>query len=212
MATLNTTTPAPYAPAKASNGYNGSSIAHAQIPANHTMLNTLLYKLGSHLPARAIFINNQPYMERYFLFRAFGYTAYLHRFLSCDGDRWVHDHPWKTSYGIPLRGSYTQDKASINKAIKRGETRRAIRSSMQKISRLQINKIKSSDWHRIVRVEPGTWTLFIHSTPRIQHWGFIKRNQEDAFYYAPHESETDPDWHLEAPRGKDLINRVMLNS
>lgn len=180
------------------------------------MLNKLLYKISGLLPARAIFINGQPYMERYFLFRAFGYTAYLHRFLSADGDRYPHDHPWETSYGIPLTGGYSEERCSINPNAKYGQIIHGYSRRKGPINRLQTNKISHKDWHRIARVQPRTWTLFIHSTPRIQEWGFVKPVElatgGTAYQYSPHPTQTDPDWHQTAPRGHRLPQRQPLNA
>lgn len=174
------------------------------------MLNKLLYLISGQLPARAIFINGQPYMERYFLFRAFGYTAYLHRWNNSDGDRYPHNHPWQNSYGMPLVGHYFEERANSRSAFVGWQGNRAF-IPQRRVARFCVNRIKHNHWHRIAHVEPGTWTLFIHSTPRIQHWGFLKPTDTGIAYH-PHNTKTNPDWHKTAPRGKHLPNRQPLSA
>ena len=53
-------------------------------------------------------INNEPYLERYYLFlkdrKYFPFNVFLHRFLKSDPDD-VHDHPWPYATLI-LKGGY----------------------------------------------------------------------------------------------------------
>ena len=67
----------------------------------------LLEKLGRK---RVIYdrLNNEPYLERYYLFlkerKAFPFNVFLHKFLKGDPDD-VHDHPWPYATLI-LKGGY----------------------------------------------------------------------------------------------------------
>ena len=53
-------------------------------------------------------INNEPYLERYYIFlkdrTRFPFNVFLHRFLKSDPDD-VHDHPWPYATLI-LKGGY----------------------------------------------------------------------------------------------------------
>ena len=53
-------------------------------------------------------VNNEPYLERYYLFlkdrKRFPFNVFLHKFLKSDPDD-VHDHPWPY-FTLILRGGY----------------------------------------------------------------------------------------------------------
>ncbi|MEZ5739520.1 MAG: hypothetical protein R3E68_08760 [Burkholderiaceae bacterium] len=49
-----------------------------------------LFNRSNRLACRVICDGDQPYLERYFLFRRLGLTAYLHRFVASDPDRGLH--------------------------------------------------------------------------------------------------------------------------
>ena len=72
----------------------------------------LLYTITGWLRCRIIRGNQgEPYLERYHLFRLpGGGGAYIHRFLSSDPDRGLHDHPWERSLGIVLSGGYLEQR------------------------------------------------------------------------------------------------------
>ncbi len=114
------------------------------------MINKFLFWLTGFLPCRLITINGKPYLERYYLLK----NAYLHRFINLDGDRHLHDHPWRALSFI-LSGSYTEELIGGRYRV-----------------RVYFNYIGKRTLHRITFVEPNTWTLFIHGK-RFRTWGFL---------------------------------------
>lgn len=122
------------------------------------MINKFLFWLTGFLPCRIITINDSPYLERYYITR----NIYLHRFISLDGDRNLHDHPW-TAMSFILSGCYTEELT---------EGRHRVRK--------WFNFIDAGKFHRIMFVEPHTWTLFIRGT-QLGPWGFINNKG----YYKP---------------------------
>lgn len=157
----------------------------------------LLFLFTGRLPCRLIKVKDQPYLERYHLFRLFGITFYLHRFLNGDGDRYLHDHPFKFSGSLILAGSY------IERSI------RGLDISDEKVRHLKVgrvNIIRPYKFHQILRSEPDTWTLFWH-TKRFKNWGFLEDmgkegGSKGVLYITPYEL-TNSDWHEHVPRGRD---------
>ncbi len=64
-------------------------------------------------------VNNQPYLERYYLFlkdrERFPFNVFLHKFLKGDPDD-VHDHPWPYATLI-LKGGYYEWTPVNNKWV-----------------------------------------------------------------------------------------------
>ena len=70
------------------------------------MIENLLFRFSGRLRCRFIDCEQgEPYLERYYLFGAFGWHAYLHRFVDSDPDRGLHDHPWSRALSLVLTGS-----------------------------------------------------------------------------------------------------------
>ena len=103
-------------------------------------------------------VNNEPYLERYYLFlkdrQRFPFNVFLHKFLKGDPDD-LHDHPWPYATFI-LRGGYWE--TTPNGKFWRGAGHFRI--------------CKANSFHRI-ELEPGvtTWTLFMPG-PKKRNWGF----------------------------------------
>lgn len=167
----------------------------------------LLMRVTAHLPCRVIDVNDEPYLERYWLGRAFGITAYLHRFRSSDGDRNVHDHPWTWALGVPLTGGYDEER------LDRWDPVEGVVMRQRKLRPGAINVIRGADFHRIAFVLPGTWTLFVHAR-RTKGWGFLKAPRAlwrplpgvgtgswQVIYEQPFDQSVSRDWHLTAPMG-----------
>lgn len=107
------------------------------------------------------------YMERWWLFNSWerpGYKQWLptiriHHILRADADRHLHNHPWN-AWTVILRGWYLEERED----------------GLHGRWRLNIARIRASDFHRIVAVsEDGVWTMFI-STQWRQVWGFKTEN------------------------------------
>lgn len=133
-----------------------------------TLIERLLYRLTAHLPCR--FIDGErgePYLERYYLLGAFGWHAYLHRFVDSDPDRGLHDHPWNRALSLVLAGGYHELRPAADHAQRRVRCVRPWR----------LNFLRGEDFHRVVlrRGRPA-WTLFLHG-PRVKGWGFLQQGE-----------------------------------
>ncbi len=152
-----------------------------------------LFRLSGRLACRIISDGEHPYLERYFLFRAFGVTAYLHRFVGSDPDRGLHDHPWPWAFSAVLAGSYLERRRAGERSVR------------------WFNRLSGDTFHRVI-IPPGApsvWTLFVHSNARVKPWGFWHEEAggpgagAGLARWQPHASSTPRQWWLEAPRGRD---------
>jgi hypothetical protein len=101
-------------------------------------------------------------MYRVYLASLGGWRVYLHKFVSGDGDRWLHNHPFN-GLSVILSGSYLEETREAS----------AARGRISTIKRRKwLNVIKKDNFHRIASVRDNTWTLFIHA-PHCQRWGFL---------------------------------------
>ena len=118
-------------------------------------------------------VNDEPYLERYYLFlkdrKKFPFNVFLHKFLKGDPDD-VHDHPWPYATLI-LKGGYWEWTPQFN-------------SLGQKISEIRhwrgpghFRICSANSFHRI-ELEPGVtaWTLFMPG-PQKREWGFLVKNK-----------------------------------
>ena len=113
-------------------------------------------------------INNEPYLERYYLFlkdrHRFPFNVFLHRFLKSDPDD-VHDHPWSYATLI-LKGGYYEWVGKFNSlGEKIGEEKMWRGPGHFRICR-------ATSYHRIELCEGvDCWTLFMPG-PQKHEWGF----------------------------------------
>lgn len=118
-------------------------------------------------------LENEPYLERYYLFlkdrKTFPFNVFLHKFLKSDPDH-VHDHPWPYATLILKGGYYEYVPQFDNKGIKVGEL-----CSWRGPGHFRI--CKENSYHRI-EIKPGTecWTLFMPG-PQRREWGFLVDNK-----------------------------------
>jgi len=136
------------------------------------MLKNLFKRLGRY---RVIMDrkDNEPYLERYYLFLRdrtwFPFNVFLHKFLKSDPDH-VHDHPWPYATVI-LRGGYwewvPQFDANGHKICEIAKWRRPGHF-----------RICGADSYHRIELDPSvvTWTLFIPG-PKQRDWGFLVQNQ-----------------------------------
>lgn len=169
------------------------------------MLNRLLYRFSGRLPVRFIDIDGAPYLERYYVGSVCGITAYLHRFVSGDDERQVHDHPWGWAAAIVLAGGYVEERLTAL-CPDYGWL-----STWRRMFPCRINVIRARDFHRVTSPKPGTWTLFI-TGPRVKSWGFYTRLREarSVAYYQPFDTTGSTTWHLTAPRGEDVLRYPLI--
>ena len=136
------------------------------------MLKNLFARLGRY---RVIMDreNNEPYLERYYLFlrdrQWFPFNVFLHKFLKSDPDD-VHDHPWPYATLI-LRGGYYEWTPVFDKEGKK------IAEFCTWRGPGHFRVCRANSFHRI-ELDPNitAWTLFMPG-PKQRDWGFLVRNQ-----------------------------------
>jgi hypothetical protein len=118
-------------------------------------------------------VNDEPYLERYYLFlknrNRFPFNIFLHKFLKSDPDD-LHDHPWPYATLI-LKGGYWEWIPQFNsKGQKIGEIARWCGAGSLRFA-------KANSYHRI-ELDPDIecWTLFMPG-PKQKEWGFLKKGQ-----------------------------------
>lgn len=170
------------------------------------MVSKLLYRLTANRPCRLIQLDSGPYLERYYIGQLFGLTFYLHRFVSADSERHLHNHPWRWGRSLILSGSYIEERvldicphASSSGCMT--ETRRI----------KWWNVVNDNTFHQISAAEPNTWTLFFHSERvTVDHgagkilkgWGFLESADSELTIFRPFYS-SNSEWWLTAPKGRD---------
>lgn len=105
-----------------------------------------------------------PYLTRWKLVRCRLFRVFVHRIYAPDKDRDLHNHPWPFAFAIVLRGGYDERRVGEDSGFRRR------RYSYRQFS---VNLLTPDCYHRIEKVEPGTWTLFV-AGPRSRRWGFLQ--------------------------------------
>ncbi|MEZ5651480.1 MAG: hypothetical protein R3E87_13135 [Burkholderiaceae bacterium] len=154
-----------------------------------------LYAISGRLACRIISDGEHPYLERYFLFRAFGLTAYLHRFVGSDPDRGLHDHPWPWAFSVVLSGRYLERRRGGDRVVS------------------WLNLLSGDTFHRVIML-PGSrsvWTLFVHSNARAKPWGFWHESEQtgglSSARWTAHRSHSAREWWRDAPPGRASESR-----
>jgi hypothetical protein len=117
-------------------------------------------------------INNEPYLERYYLFlkdrQRFPFNVFLHKFLKSDPDD-VHDHPWPYATVI-LKGGYYEWTPVFDSSGKKIAETCAWRGAGH------FRTCSANSYHRI-ELDPNVvcWTLFMPG-PQKREWGFLVNN------------------------------------
>lgn len=155
-----------------------------------------LFWLTGLLPCRMIDGDNgEPYLERYFVFRLFGFCLYIHRFLASDPDRGLHDHPWGWATSLVLAGEYDEIRMVRASGVPYVTQENTVRAG-------HFNFIRGDDFHRVVLPEgKSAWTLFFHG-PRRKGWGFVEGTQYRPFALTGHDYPLDR-WWRRAQSGRE---------
>lgn len=166
-------------------------------------IDKLLFKVTGLLRCRIIRGNmGEPYLERYHLFRLpGGGGAYIHRFLSSDPDRGLHDHPWNRALGIVLAGGYVEQRLIDNRVVER-----TLGAGM-------INRLSGDDFHRVILPhEHHAWTFFMH-TAKVRDWGFLTIGESGEPLYTAHDKVNGEgshhQWWKFASRGRDAAREAL---
>jgi hypothetical protein len=140
---------------------------------------------------------SRPYLDRYSLRYqkpkgGGGWRVYLHNLRSHDTE--MHNHPYRWSFSIVLRGSYTEtyfDHVEYKDAL--GQTWSLGHTPPSPRRVRWFNWIPASRYHQIAALHGDVWTLFI-AGPKGKPWGywvpgrghvaFDKRNAERGISYA----------------------------
>lgn len=101
------------------------------------------------------------YLTRYIIARTPFFRVFLHQFHGPDPDRHVHNHPWKAVSWI-LTGGYLEWLDSPHSSH--------IEPRFHEPG--DLNWLEEDEYHRIVAVKPGTWTL-VFGGPYFRDWGFL---------------------------------------
>lgn len=146
------------------------------------MNHSQLMNITAGLPMKTIIINDEPYLERYFDTELEdGTQVWIHRFLRNDSERHLHSHPWNAQSKV-LLGSYTESLGAHSATYTAGDT----------------NVIPKDKLHRIISVEPNTWTIMIVAPEREQQWYFIDEMGDREYMQA-----SPVDWYKDcAPRAE----------
>lgn len=98
-----------------------------------------------------------------------GCRPMLHKFHRPDGDRALHNHPWKWSLSVVLAGEYMEDRVLPDESQMYGAPwyeARLVR---------WFNYLRDTDFHRITELRGNVYTLFV-TGPRTQDWGFLSED------------------------------------
>lgn len=114
-------------------------------------------------------VNDQPYLERYYLFlkdrKNFPFNVFLHKFLKSDPDD-VHDHPWPYATLI-LKGGYYEWIPDFDK------TGRKIGETQYWRGPGHFRVCSADSFHRVeLKKDVECWTLFMPG-PQKKDWGFL---------------------------------------
>jgi hypothetical protein len=157
-------------------------------PAHESLLRSV-----TGCPCRVIQINGSDYLHRFFMGHSSdGGQIWLHHFLREDSERHLHTHAWRGT-AIVLTGQYTECLATDSG------------NRMRTFSPGWVNQIHESTLHRIVSVEPNTWTLLHIKPGRAKYWAFIddEGNRQEV-------ESAGEEWYLHcAPLTHDLDPEVL---
>lgn len=139
-----------------------------------TITHESMMTLTAEMPMKTIQINGENYLQRYFAHQlADGTQVWYHRFLRNDSERHLHSHPWEAKSTI-LAGWYIEQYRIGDKDFT--------------TSRIQgeWHLIHPGTLHRIIEVQPNTWTMMLVAPEREPTWHFV---EDDA---SRTEMETSP--------------------
>lgn len=140
---------------------------------------------------------DRPYLDRYSVREqkpkgGGGWRVYLHHIMSHDTE--LHNHPYRWSFALVLRGSYTERYFDREPALPpHADLDQLERFGFVKRRRIRwFNWIPASRYHQIEKLHGDVWTLFF-AGPKLPSWGywvrgrghvpFLQRNAERGIGY-----------------------------
>lgn len=136
------------------------------------MIRALLARWANRLRVRTIDIEGRPYLRRYLVARFLRCELYLHEFLTADGERHLHDHPWAWSASLILAGGYVEEALTHVDGYAGPVTHYRTHNAPG------VNLV-GRGFHRIAHMRGQTWTLFA-TGPRRKMWGFLEFDEARA--------------------------------
>lgn len=125
-----------------------------------------LLRITASMPMRTIQVGGADYLQRYYASTTEdGGQWWYHRFLRADSERHLHTHPWHGT-AMLLRGRYVEQLRPVGNINDINDRRRYFSVG-------RVNEIHPETLHRIVEVEPDTWTLLYIAPGRRPTWKFI---------------------------------------
>ncbi len=142
-----------------------------------------LRQLVKNAPCKTIEINGKPYLRRYYLGTLeCGSQQWVHEFLTADGERHFHSHPWQAVSRV-IVGCYVEQELIF---VKDGHSKAYFTYLPGHTNIIYPDKL-----HRIHQIEPGTWTQLLIAKERLKTWFFIDETGKKT------EVETSPtDWYM----------------
>lgn len=117
-----------------------------------------------------------PMVTRYWLGSMFGWTAVLHEWHREDEYAHPHNHPWRNAISFVLCGEYEEQRVTF-------APNGVFRLAMMDRRAGSASFIGSEAFHVVTRVEPETWSLFLHG-PKVRPWGFLMRSSPKTIVFA----------------------------
>lgn len=148
---------------------------------NKQIMHELLTLATASMPLKTIEVNGEEYLRRYFFKHLDdGSQLWLHHFIRNDSERHLHSHPGSATSKI-LCGAYAEQTELGVRCYSTGDT----------------NEITADKLHRIIRVDPDTWTL-MHVQPdwlNAESWYFL----DDDGVKTEVRREPGADWWVDLP-------------
>lgn len=139
--------------------------------------NLVMLSYTAWMPCKEIVVNGELYLRRYFMCEhPDGAQEWIHQFVSRDGDRHLHSHPWHAVSTI-LVGHYTEEYMDD------GEIKTDTFYAGEN------NILDPGHIHRIAYISPYCWTHMLVGASRLPQWFFVDDKGNKEFV-----KTSDPDW------------------
>jgi hypothetical protein len=148
-----------------------------------------LMAITAHMPMKQIDVSGAPYLQRYFAGRsADNGQWWYHRFITADGERHIHSHPW-TGTSLILCGKYVEQLRQ-----RTGDSSKPFMDRIRYFNPGTVNLIFPSTLHRIIEIEANTWTMLHIKPGRHPTWSFFDDDERETVM------QTSPeDWYTAFP-------------